>query len=88
MDSATWQKISDQAGGIENAVNYSRERNPYGIGGAAAAPAFAPQNGSRRGNPPRNGANQRYSKTTTLTQFPGKDLTLGAKDPVRQEGMS
>lgn len=27
----------------------------------------------------------RYSKTTTLTQFPGKDLQVGTRDPVRQE---
>lgn len=30
---------------------------------------------------PRN----RYSKTTTLTQFPGNDLRVGNQDPVRQE---
>ena len=30
---------------------------------------------------PRN----RYSRTTTLTQFPGNDLRTGAQDPVRQE---
>ncbi len=87
VDSVTWQRISDQTGGIRNAVNYSRERNPYGIG-ATAAPAFAPQNSSRRGSPQRGSANQRYSKTTTLTQFPGKDLALGSKDPGRQEGLS
>ena len=30
---------------------------------------------------PRN----RYAATSTLTQFPGNDLTLGAQDPVKQE---
>ena len=30
---------------------------------------------------PRN----RYSGTSTITQFPGNDLTLGAQDPVKQE---
>ena len=30
---------------------------------------------------PRN----RYSGTSTMTQFPGNDLTLGAQDPVKQE---
>ena len=30
---------------------------------------------------PRN----RYSGTSTMTQFPGSDLTLGAQDPVKQE---
>lgn len=28
---------------------------------------------------------QRYSRSTTMTQFPGKDLSTGAQDPVRQE---
>jgi len=31
--------------------------------------------------PPRS----RYSRTSTLTQFPGNDLRLGNQDPVRQE---
>ena len=31
--------------------------------------------------PPRN----RYSRTTTMTQFPGNDLRTGGQDPVRQE---
>ena len=33
------------------------------------------------GTAPRN----RYSKTTTLTQFPGNNLSAGNQDPVRQE---
>jgi nucleoside phosphorylase len=35
----------------------------------------------------RNVNSQRnaYSQTTTLTQFPGKDLSFGVKAPVRQE---
>lgn len=34
-----------------------------------------------------NGAasRQRYSRTTTMSQFPGKDLMTGQQDPVRQE---
>lgn len=28
---------------------------------------------------------QRYSRSTTIKQFPGKDLSNGAQDPVRQE---
>ena len=28
---------------------------------------------------------QRYSRSTTMTQFPGRDLSNGAQDPVRQE---
>ncbi|MBQ9166876.1 MAG: peptidoglycan-binding protein [Oscillospiraceae bacterium] len=36
---------------------------------------------SRNQNTQRN----RYSKTTTLTQFPGNDLRMGNQDPVSQE---
>lgn len=31
------------------------------------------------------GNRQRYSKTSTLTQFPGRDLGIGSQDPVKQE---
>jgi peptidoglycan hydrolase-like protein with peptidoglycan-binding domain len=31
------------------------------------------------------GTRQRYSKTSTLTQFPGRDLGIGSQDPVKQE---
>ena len=30
-------------------------------------------------------ARQRYSRSTTMLQFPGKDLMTGSQDPVRQE---
>ncbi|MBQ7345592.1 MAG: peptidoglycan-binding protein [Oscillospiraceae bacterium] len=30
-------------------------------------------------------ARQRYARTTTMTQFPGKDLSTGMQDPVKQE---
>ena len=39
--------------------------------------------------PPSNLTNspqrQRYARSTTLTQFPGRDLSMGNQDPVRQE---
>jgi hypothetical protein len=41
---------------------------------------FFPSIGS---NP--SAARQRYSRSTTMTQFPGKDLMTGSQDPVRQE---
>lgn len=31
------------------------------------------------------GTNGRYNRTSTMTQFPGNDLSIGAQDPVRQE---
>ena len=32
-----------------------------------------------------NTVRQRYSRTSTMTQFPGKDLSTGNQDPIRQE---
>ena len=32
-----------------------------------------------------NSNNSRYNRTSTMTQFPGNDLRMGAQDPVRQE---
>ena len=36
-------------------------------------------------NGSRNGSANRQNGTTTLTQFPGRDLRMGQQDPVRQE---
>lgn len=38
-------------------------------------------------NPNGNGNSQRnrYSRTTTMTQFPGENLSTGSRDPIRQE---
>ena len=30
-------------------------------------------------------ARQHYARSTTMTQFPGRDLRTGSQDPVRQE---
>jgi peptidoglycan hydrolase-like protein with peptidoglycan-binding domain len=40
-----------------------------------------------RENFPNNGRtnNTRYNRTSTMSQFPGNDLSIGAQDPVRQE---
>lgn len=45
------------------------------------AESFPYSNGQSRPGTPRN----RYATTTTLSQFPGKDLSLGNRDPVKQE---
>ena len=72
VDSATWDEIYDQFSGIETTSLRDPEVFPRTT---TAVTAFATQ------NPARN----RYSKTTTLTQFSGVDLQMGQQDPVRQE---
>jgi len=72
VDDRTWDEIYDQFSGIENTSLRNAETFPAP---PSAVPAFASQNGNRT----------RYSRTATLTQFPGRDLHSGQQDPVSQE---
>lgn len=78
VDPATWDAIYEQYAGIENTTLRSGETFP--VSGAQAVPAFAR---TRNGN--GNSNRQQYARTPTLTQFPGRDLSMGTQDPVRQE---
>lgn len=71
VDARTWDEIYDQFSGIENRTLRSGENFPA----EAAVTAFAPQQRQR----------SRYTKSTTLTQYPGDELRPGRQDPVRQE---
>ena len=76
----TWNEIYDQYSGIENTVLRSGETFPTtGENTQSVRPAA---NIRRAGQPANRPA---YGKTTTITQFPGNDLTIGSQDPVRQE---
>ncbi len=75
VDEATWDEIYDQFAGIENRSLRNGETFPSTAGAVQAA--FAPNNQNRN--------RTRYSKTATITQFPGRDLTTGQQDPVKQE---
>jgi len=78
----TWDALYDQFSGIENTTLRSAERFPTSVNTAGSVPvsnfqrARAGQNSSR---------NTLYSKTTVMNQFPGRDLSLGNQDPIRQE---
>lgn len=101
VDSQTWDEIYDQFSGIENTTFRSRETFPVGNNAAAVTVgsnivqtgAFSSNRRAVRtaGMPPRingsntNPANNRFARTTTFTQFPGFDLTMGMQDPVSQE---
>lgn len=69
-DTRTWNAIYDQFSGIETTTLRSEE-------------TFPNPNVASRNN--QNSARTRYSQTTTMTQFPGRDLSMGARDPVSQE---
>ncbi len=69
----TWDEIYSQYSGIENTVLRDTERFPQG----RQNPGIRPNtNGNTRPN---------YARTSTQTQFPGRDLSMGAQDSVRQE---
>ena len=67
----TWNAIYDQYAGIENVNLRSAERFPSGNIG--------------RTNNNRSNSTVNYARTTTMTQFPGRNLSSGSQDPVKQE---
>ncbi len=79
VDSATWDEIYDQYSGIENTSLRSGETFPGSSNSSSNVRQAA--NFGRNGNSSRTN----YARTTTMTQFPGRDLSIGTQDPVRQE---
>ena len=96
VDAQTWDEIYDQFSGIENTTLRSRETFPATASASQAAVATsAPLNRSsrRRTNAaaPAFAENRRrpaadgYAHTSTMTQFPGRDLSAGMQDPISKE---
>ena len=78
VDPATWIEIYDQYSGIETTTLRSGERFP---GDGASSGVRTVTNITRSMQKPATN----YARTTTLTQFPGRNLSIGTQDPVRQE---
>ena len=76
VDATTWDEIYSQFSGIENTALRSQEIFPNGQNTPSA---------TSRNTPSQTAARNAYSKTTTLTQYTGRDLSVGSKDPVSQE---
>ena len=74
VDARTWDEIYDQYSGIESTSLRSGETFPGQ--GQLSIPASALGRG-RSATP--------YSRSSTMRQFPGTDLSMGAQDPVKQE---
>ncbi len=68
----TWDEIYDQYSGIETTTLRNGE-------------TFPGANSNPRTNGRNNGNRTNYARSTTLTQFPGRNLSMGSQDPVRQE---
>ena len=83
VDAVTWDEIYDQYSGIENTTLRNAETFPSSNANINASVRTA---GNFRRNSNSNGGNgTNYPRTTTMTQFPGRDLSIGTQDPVRQE---
>ena len=82
VDRETWDEIYDQYSGIETTALRSRERFPEGQANAVPSANLSARNSPRSSSRP---SDNQYNRTGTLTQFPGKDLIMGSRDPVSQE---
>ncbi len=83
IDANTWNEIYDQFSGIENTSLRNGENFPAN---ARQTTNQAQPVGNFRRNSMAQPANRtNYARTTTITQFPGRDLSIGGQDPVRQE---
>ena len=94
VDAATWDEIYDQYSGIENTTLRSGETFPGANTNTGSSNIRAVGNFRRNGNPPNTTApNQgssgagrvNYARSSTMTQFPGRNLSIGTQDPVKQE---
>ena len=98
VDARTWDEIYDQYSGIETTTLRSGELFPgksqQAVATASprviAATYFSQQgtrgrNGTVSSSPQGGNSSQQYRRTTNITQFPGRDLSIGMQDPVRQE---
>lgn len=83
VDARTWDEIYDQYSGIENTSLRSRELFPYSS--SVTTSNIRPASNIRRPHGDSSGSRNNYSRTTTITQFPGRDLSIGTQDSVRQE---
>lgn len=85
VDAATWNEIYDQFAGIENTTLRSGETFPGISTVTAPTGTVRPVANIRRNGSSSNPQRVNYTRTTTLTQFPGRELSVGGQDPVRQE---
>ena len=85
VDARTWNEIYDQFSGIETTTLRSGETFPRSPESTVSAANVRPVGNFRRNSVSIPTQQANYAKTTTITQFPGRDLSIGGQDPVRQE---
>lgn len=99
VDEQTWLLLESQLSSVNNNIFRNQELFPYSVeSGNAVQTAFAPanarslyRNGNTRSGTGRNtvpaAPEHRYSQTTTITQFPGTELSMGSQDRGRGEAI-
>ena len=94
VDTTTWNEIYDQYSGIENTTLRSGETFPRANSTSVPAGARAVGNFRRNGvqqvanmqtAPPSANSRVNYARTSTMPQFPGRNLSIGTQDAVKQE---
>ena len=83
VDPTTWDEVYDQFSGIENTSLRDAERFPAQVNAEFQTDLRPVYSLSAGNNPKVNRIN--YARSTVMTQFPGRDLSSGTLDPVRQE---
>lgn len=81
VDPETWQAIYGQFSGIENTTLRSEESFP--VSGTMTPAAVPAGNFTRSGTD--FGSKTLYARSSTLQQFPGRDLSIGSRDAVHKE---
>lgn len=81
VDPETWQAIYGQFSGIENTTLRSEESFP--VSGTMTPAAVPAGNFIRSGTD--FGSKTLYARSSTLQQFPGRDLSIGSRDAVQKE---
>ena len=83
VNTETWDEIYDQFSGIENTTLRNIETFPENISVNTSSPGRTA--GNIRRSSGNAGKQTNYATTTTMTQFPGTDLVIGAQDPIKPE---
>ncbi len=85
VDVQTWDEIYAQFSGIENTTLRSGENFPKSADTAVQASNVRPGGNFRRNGAGVSTPQTNFTRTTTITQFPGRDLSIGGQDAVKQE---
>lgn len=86
VDNRTWDAIYSQYSGIENTSLRSATSFPVSASNTVTSSNVRPAGNFNRVNSTKqNNTRNGYTRTTTMTQFPGRDLSIGSQDATNKE---